>query len=669
MDINQSPLSRYKANKTGVTGRVSEAKAMAEAAKSKEASGSNGTSAVKGSEYKEGQLLKGQILDSRYNEVKIQLEPGKQVVTARLSGDVMLSIGQEALFVVTEDNPDQLVLRYLPNESEAPAEAVVLKALSASGLPVTQRNKAIVSELLNQSMPVDKQTLQYMIKMSVTNRGAAPQTLVLMLKNSIPMTTENIRQFESYQNGTHQLLSDIHSIARESAELLRQTATVADTPVNPTQSEPALRFEVPQETLLTADQPSTQQLATQQTATQQPIISGFDADNRLQTILQIHQELTGILLDMSGSAPYSSEQIQLLQFLKPGELTHLFQALEQRFDTASALPAGVTPDFLNQLKNGTLSLSDTLKLLSYFSDTGQPVLPRTDPVLTGIISKLFDQDALYSGEHVILSDILSPGDSSSLLSLLSSFPDAETLKEQISQGTASLKETLTFIREYLAQTDQKTAAELLASPQYTKLLEDSLLQKWTISPEKLAKKKPVQDFYRQLNEDIERLNSVLKSDTNTEKMQRLQEPAKNLQENLHFIKDLNNMFTYLQLPVQFRDREVHTDLYVFTRKKALKENGSLSVLLHLTMEKLGSLNVHIQLKGNELIADFYTENMESGNLIRDNLPLLTKALADKGYTVWAKVKEDYKQPDFSKNFIEQNAADHNVQRFTFDVRT
>lgn len=656
MDINQSPLSRYKGNKSGITGPASEARATAEAARSKEAKGSNATSAVKGQEYREGQLLKGQVLDSRYNEVKLQLEPGKQVVTARLSGDVMLSIGQEARFVVTEDNPDQLILKYLPNETEAPVDGAVLKALSASGLPLTQRNKAIVSELLNQSMPVDKQTLQYLIKMSVTNRGAAPQTLVLMLKNNIPMTTENIRQFEAYQNGTHQLLSDIHKIATETTDLLRQTTTIPDTSLNSAQPEARLGSDAVQEILLTTDQPTSGLLTESVT----------DTDNRLQIILQINQELTEILLDTSGSASSSSGQIALQQLITPEELTHLYKALEQRLDTASALPAGMSPDILKQLKNGTLSLSDTLKLLSSFSDTGELLSSVSD--LKELQASLV-QDALYSGEPVKLSDILNPADRLLLSDLLPSSPETEAFKERISQGTASLKETLTFIREYLAQTDQKTAAELLASPQYRKLLEDSLLQKWTISPEKLAKKKPVQDLYRQLNEDIERLNSVIKSDTNTEKMQRLQEPAKNLQENLHFIKDLNSMFAYLQLPVQFRDREVHTDLYVFTRKKSLKENDSLSILLHLTMENLGSLNVHIQLKSNELTADFYTENKESGNLIKDNLPLLTKALTDKGYTVWANVKEDYQKPDFSKDFIEQNASDHNVQRYTFDVRT
>lgn len=686
MDINQSPLSRYKSNELGITGSA-EARGMAEAAKYKDVSGSDPTSGTIIPELKEGQMVKGQVLDSRFHEVKIQLEPAGQVVTARLSENVMLSIGQDAQFVVAEDNPDQLVLKYLPDETATPVDTVVLKALSASGLPSSQRNKALVSELLSHSMPIDKQTLQYLVKMSVTNREASALTLVLMLKNQIPMTAENIRLFEAYQSGTHQLLSDIHRIAEETVSLLKNTAA------NPT------------------------------AAAEQSFISGTDTDDRLLAIQQIHQEIANMLLDKTGSDTNASLQTQLQQILEPEELTLLYQSLEHDVRTALAQSSGLTPDILKPLSDGSLSLSDTIKLLSVLyvgnaagseaatSQNGELALPQTNSAVSEIISRLihlaktldrapaelFDQsllsqrfsdsmlypgnpdtllysgpseDSYYPGQPYRLSDILNASDRSALLGLLPSFPEANSVKEQILQGTASLREALAFIQEHLSLADQGSTARLLASPQYARLLEEALLQRWTISPEKLAKKEPVQKLYRQLNEDMERLNTFLKSERNTEELQQIQEPAKSLQENLHFISDLNDMFTYLQLPVQFRNREVHTDLYVFTKKNAIKDkNESVSVLLHLTMENLGALNVYLQLKSNELQADFYTENTESGNLIKENLPLLTKALSDKGYTVWAKVKDGYKQPDFSQDFIEQNSTDHNVKRYTFDVRT
>jgi hypothetical protein len=205
MDMNQSLFSQLKTNKTGSPRSASEARAMAAAARAKETASGTAPQNNKQMDFREGQLVKGQIIDHRYNEVKIQLEPGKQIISAKLSGDIPLSIGQEAQFQVTEDSSDQLVLRYIPEEA-APADNAVSKALTESGLVMTQRNKAIVSELLNQRMPVDKQTLQLLIRLSVTNREASPLTLVLMYKNKIPMTPANIRQFEAYQAGTNQLL-------------------------------------------------------------------------------------------------------------------------------------------------------------------------------------------------------------------------------------------------------------------------------------------------------------------------------------------------------------------------------------------------------------------------------------------------------------------------------
>ena len=219
MDINQSSFSRSKLNKPGIARSVSENKAASEVYKTKD---SLSTQPVdpKQQELKEGQLVKGQIIDHRYNEIKIQLEPSKQIVNAKLSGDVPLAIGQEAQFLVTEEGSDRLVMKYIP-ESTSPSDTTIQKALTASNLPMSERNRALVEELLKHTMPVDKQTLQSLVRLSHTNRDASPLTLVLMYKNNIPMTPANIRQFEAYQNGSSRLLNDIHRITTGLSELFQ----------------------------------------------------------------------------------------------------------------------------------------------------------------------------------------------------------------------------------------------------------------------------------------------------------------------------------------------------------------------------------------------------------------------------------------------------------------
>jgi hypothetical protein len=107
-----------------------------------------------------------------------------------------------------------------------------------------------------------------------------------------------------------------------------------------------------------------------------------------------------------------------------------------------------------------------------------------------------------------------------------------------------------------------------------------------------------------------------------------------------------------------------------TEYTALKDNPeNLSVLLHLDMENLGSLNVHIRMSMDKLETVFYPEDKTAGRLITDNLPSLVNTLKEKGYSITAEVKDTYKKPDFCRDFIEQDSPDGMIRQYTFDIRT
>ena len=151
----------------------------------------------------------------------------------------------------------------------------------------------------------------------------------------------------------------------------------------------------------------------------------------------------------------------------------------------------------------------------------------------------------------------------------------------------------------------------------------------------------------------------------------MQQPVQNLRENLQFMKALNQVFTYLQLPIQFKNQTASAELYVLSKKRT-KESKSeaLSVLLHLELVNLGLINIYLNLQDNrQLQADFYIEDKETGKLVKEHLTDLTEALQKKSYLLKATVKDNYNKLDFSKDFIEQNSLDSQVKRYTFDIRT
>ncbi len=556
-------------------------------------------------DLKEGQQLKGIVLDLRYDEVKLQLEPGKQIVTARLSGEVPLAIGDEAKFQVTEDSSSRLLLKYLP-EDTAPTASTILKALTASGLPLTDRNKEILSELLKYRMPIDKQTLQTLIKAAVSNRNASPQSLVLMQKNHIPLTPSNIRQFEAYQNGTSKLITDIGNITRSLSELL-----------------------------IPADKAET--------------------------------DIAGPLTS-DALIPLASSSIPEQVFTQPPE-----QAVGQRPSQAALKTAANSslhqPSVWNTISEDNIQASDNQYATVFaLNEALLRILLTDQEALFQTAPKSPDATAaqmLYT--ITTLSDSFTATEQANLKQLIRQLPEGSVFVESLSEGT-SVTDILKFISGQFTKTGEEAAKALLQSPEYAKLLSEAFHQRWTITPEKLEQKDSVTELYRKLQEDMEAFSLLGKSEEKLLESFKLQEPVKNLQENLLFLKDLNQIFTYLQLPLQLEDQDIHSELYVFTNKRALKDKKDLSVLLHLDMPNLGALNIHVTLEHNIVHATIYPEEKAAKIVLTDHISSLREALRKKGYTFSYEVMDVYQKPDFVKDFIEQNTEESSPLRYSFDIR-
>ncbi|MDF2538573.1 MAG: hypothetical protein K0S76_1594 [Herbinix sp.] len=604
MDINNS-LSRLKTTGKSVkSGLRTESKLSTDVSKTTDTRIRNSKSNVDATplEWKEGQIIKGEVVDLRFNEVTIRLEYGRQI-TAKLEGDIPLSIGQTAQFYVTEVSPEIFSIKYIPSELKALTNQTIEKALLESKLPLTERNKAIVDELLNHRMPIDKQTLQTLAKLSITNREASPLTLVLMLKNNLPMTKENIAQYESYQRGTHQLLRDITNIAGNISDLYEQASNM---------------------------QPK--ELA---------------ALNR--GVLDIlYRPQTNHSEPSSTNAPF----------------------LELFGDEASSLN-NKTPGS-NLISDPTASLSSKTDL--YTQIHREQVLPKesTDRTFFGPsdIANENIRNAEYRMNLLTLKETLTSQERTSLLDLMKAFPGLEELETSIKEGSLPVKDLLNFIQASLSEQIPDSTPPLFSAPSYLKLLEEAFHSKWTITPEELSHNSSIDKLYQSLQEDMKELNEFLQVGREAMDPTHLKEPVKNMQDNLEFMRNLNEVFTYLQLPVQLKDKDVHGDLYIYTKKDAFKgKKDGLSVLLHLEMQNLGPVNIHIHMDHNQVHANFSLESEEAGQLIAKHLQELTETLEKKGYSFHAKIEPTYVKPDFSKDFIEQNNPDSNVMRYSFDIRT
>ena len=611
-------------------------------------------------EVKTGQLLKGEIIDIRYNEIMIQLENNDQIISAKLENGVELTIGQLAQFQVIEGNSDRLTLKYIPNEQAPQQNIIIEKALLESGLPKSDKNKAIVQELLNHNLSISKQTLQQLVKQSHINKNASPQTLVLMFKHHLPMTKEHILQFEAYQSGTNQMLGEIHDLQKNLLELLQQGQDYTN--------------ETPQYNQGTAN--------------------------------TLNQNLLELLLKTEMNRSFASPDDPLANLLSKEELAKMITTLEQSIDKNLISKEGIEngTDLLKEIYSGTMSLRELVPLLNDLNKKAQTVSTNetllkdisnatiSDKLskdmlhdnlnelslqqnkvkydLSSLTSSLNDRYQLLRQDNGEIGTFLNASERINLTKLLPSLIEKSNLTDQILNGTAKTNEVLNIIKNHYSKGLDMEPLKLLQAPEYIKLLDEAFHQKWTITPGQLSKENAVSNFYELLHQDANQLKELVTLYQGNANITHLQESAKNVQDNINFMKSLNELFTYVQLPVQLKDQDVHSELYVFTKKKALQDKTApVNVLLHLDMPNLGPLDIHINLNLNNIHAVFYLDNIVSGEMIKEHLPLLTNSLGEKGFHLRTEVKQAEQKLDFSKDFIEHNTQDSDIKRYTFDIRT
>ncbi len=145
----------------------------------------------------------------------------------------------------------------------------------------------------------------------------------------------------------------------------------------------------------------------------------------------------------------------------------------------------------------------------------------------------------------------------------------------------------------------------------------------------------------------------------------------NINENVEFMNQMNQMFNYVQLPLKLSNSQAHGDLYVYTNKKNLaRRDGMLTAFLHLDMDHLGALDVSISLQTekNQVTTKFYLDE-DSIILVGEHMDELSQRLLKKGYQCKNMVLEKDEDKTVLQHIEEQVAGGSAVLSYqTFDTR-
>lgn len=217
----------------------------------------------------------------------------------------------------------------------------------------------------------------------------------------------------------------------------------------------------------------------------------------------------------------------------------------------------------------------------------------------------------------------------------------------------------------------ETVAKMLDVREEAEPLIRDFLDSFLLKPEDVADPEKVQHYYDELNEKLEQLEQLTQKVAEQTGENNAAATPKQMKQNLSFMEAVNNVFPYIQLPLKFRETPAHGELYVYEKKKALKPSDTLSALLHLELDALGTTDIFVTLSGNHVTTRFSMTDKESGNLIKAEMPKLTEALAAKGYTLQSEVAvrepEEENTPTLLEQFLEEHAPG-GLNRYTFDIR-
>lgn len=174
-----------------------------------------------------GQMIQGEVVSAQGSQVQLLLG-NEMMLNATLDSQIGINIGQLMSFQVKSNTGSLLSL--VPLSVNLTMDENVMKALNEASLPVTDKTVEMVNTLMKEGMPIDKETLLNVNKELMAYPDADVETIVQMERLKLPVTQENIEQFEAYKNYNHKLSDAVTDIQNQIANLLSNTEETGKTP-------------------------------------------------------------------------------------------------------------------------------------------------------------------------------------------------------------------------------------------------------------------------------------------------------------------------------------------------------------------------------------------------------------------------------------------------------
>ena len=601
-------------------------------------------------ELSSGSVFEGTVSSVKNGKVTLALSDG-QTITARLSGKVPLSQGTPMFFQVKSNDGATIEIKPYTGAGSG-GNPILTNALTEGTVPVTERNLAMVDAMMKEQMPIDKQSLLNMARIANMNPGVDITTVVNMTKLGIPVSLEMAAQFENYMTDEHAILQEMDQAMNELADL------AGSSDLTPNQA--------------------------------------VQMNHKILSILLPEQTATGALVNTEGQIETGGQTTAEGQILTGGQTTAEGQIAaggqtmaEGQIVTGGQITAeGQTTSEGQILTDGRLGAEEQTVNGEQTTTAGQAIQEGTGGQALGDV--LSDQQ--FSSLGRLLQNIPSLVESTKL------FPEAmeqdifiDTLEDEsvaqnlmtedaawkAADGKTALDKNLT-VSDFLRTVSQilsenngmasQSIQKLFGSDAYKSLLRNVMEQQWLIQPEALKQEKKISQLYEKLEQQMRQVEDALKEAGVTKT--RFPETAAEVRGNIEFMNQLNQAYTYVQVPLKMSGQNANGELYVYTNKKNLRDpDAELSAFLHLELEHLGSTDVSVKMQHRNVKTNFYMADDASYDLVEKYLPILEQKLKDKGYQCTITMTKEEKKVSFGDDFLRKDMPQTGtLHRYSFDVR-
>lgn len=560
-----------------------------------------------------GNIFEGTINSIQDGKVVLGLSNGT-LINARLDASMQLLQGQSMFFQVKSNNGETIAIRPYTVGGTG-VNLTLLNALNAANLPVTDKYLNLANNMMHEQMPIDKNTMNQMARILMANPDMSVNTLVQMKKHNIPITNEMVAQFENYVDDS----SAVHKALDSFISELPTTMAGKDMPLE------QLRVFDSQLLSIIADGMESQ-----------PQIGGGEMPVATQDSTVMVQNVSAVLQDTTAT---SGLNIQTQQGNVPFEMTTQLDGGAQASQVVS--PDGTIVDVTSQVSQVVAT-----------EDGAQPAIENQANMQETV------QKDVENAQQTTTKDAV-------LRLIQTTFGETGITAED--SPAVMINKLSRFIMT--GETVSKDALQsLFSSKDMQQFLRDAFEGQVYLTPEEVADADKVKKLYERLESKTQRLESLLNQVGLQETP--LAQTVSEVRGNVEFMNQLNQAYTFVQIPLKMSGQNASGQLYVYTNKRNLNDpDKELSAFLHLDLDNLGSTDVSVKMLCKKVDTKFYMETDEAFELVKAHMPELEERLRQKGFDAKIYVENEGKKVNFLDDFLKKDApSTGQVHRYSFDVR-